>query len=181
MLINRSRRCCLKWARFLPCSSICMEMIEEEKRIQSYKHCSSFMKSNLRPSDFKLCLVCLLQSTFHAPANCFLTQRTVWQAQNILESLCFIYFSAACPSPTSLCALRCDLSTLSSSSTRSSCSGVHPKLWRTLKAHYPPLLLLRNTVVLLKWCIFHVCIQAPMHLYVLSHAPYVSPLKHVRT
>lgn len=150
MLINRSRRCCLKWARFLPCSSICMEMIEEEKRIQSYKHCSSFMKSNLRPSDFKLCLVCLLQSTFHAPANCFLTQRTVWQAQNILESLVLYISAQRAPPPPPF--VHSDViyqlfppparGLLVLEFTRSS-GGLSKHI-------IPPPLLLRNTVVLLK-------------------------------
>lgn len=119
VLINRSRRCCLKWACFLPCSSIRMEMIEEEKIIQSYKHCSSFMKSNLRP----LCLICLLQSTFYAPCKLFPNTAHRLACTKHFGVSCSIYFSTARPSPTSLWALRCDLSTLSSSSTRSSCSG----------------------------------------------------------
>lgn len=121
------------------------------------------MKSNLRPSDFKLCLVCLLQSTFHAPANCFLTQRTVWQAQNILESLVLYISAQRAPPPPPF--VHSDViyqlfppparGLLVLEFTRSS-GGLSKHI-------IPPLLLL------------HVCIRAPMHLYVLSLTRHTSP------
>lgn len=141
--------------------------MEREKIIQSYKHCSSCIESKIWHSDLKLFLICLLQ--FHAPKKNIVSEHraTSGRDKTFRSLLFYLYFSAA--STTSLLALRCDLLTLSSSSTRSSCYGVHPELWRTLEAHYSALLLLRNTAASLKWCIFHMCNQAPLHLYGLSH------------